>query len=198
MASVILRPGVNTQATPSLNEAGVAESQLIRYKDNLIEKIGGWDQYYPITVASTIRDIHAWQGLEENKFLSVGMTGSLSIINSGDLADVTPQTRDQSFAPNFTVSSGSNVITVAATGSSLTVFDSVFFNTPVAVGTTLLSGAYPVFTAGGAGSYTILSSEVSNVAVTSSGILPTFTTVANSGIVTVSLPNNNYLAVPGL
>lgn len=198
MGSVILRPGVNTQLTPSLNEAGVAESQLIRYKDGLIEKIGGWDQYYPITLDSTIRHIHAWQGLENNKFLSVGATGTLSIINSNDLSDVTPQTRVSSFAPNFSVSSGSDIVTVVDAGSSLTVFDTVFFNTPVAVGTVLLSGAYSVYTAGGASTYTILSSEASDTTVASSGVLPTFTTVSNSGIVTVDLPNNNYQSIPGL
>jgi len=142
--------------------------------------------------------MHAWQGLNNRTFLSVAASTTLSIINSGSLSDVTPQTRTSSFAPNFSVSSGSNVITVVDAGSSLTTFDSVFFNTPVAVGTTLLQGAYPINTVGGSSSYTIISSGTSNVAVASSGILPVFTTTANSGIVTVTLPNNNYQAIPGL
>lgn len=198
MASVMLRPGVNTQATPSLNEAGVSESQLIRYRDGLIEKIGGWVRYYPLTISSTIRDIHAWQGLQSNKYLGVGATESLSVINSGNLSDITPTTRVSSFAPDFSVSSGSNVITVVDAGSSVGTFDTVFFNTPVAVGTTFLSGAYAINTTGGSSTYTILSSSPSDTAVTSSGILPVFTITENSALVVVDLPNNNYLSVPGL
>lgn len=198
MQSITLRPGVNTQVTQSQNEAGVSESQLIRYKDQLIEKYGGWTQYYPITMSSTVRDMHAWQGLQSNKFLSVACTGSLNIIQSGALSDVTPQTRVSSFAPLFSVSSGSNVITVVDVGSSLSVFDTVFFNTPVAVGTTLLMGAYPINSVGGSSTYTVVSSAASNTTVVSSGKLPTFTTVANSGVVTVNLSNNNFQQVPGL
>ena len=198
MASVLLRPGVNTQATPSLNEAGVSESQLIRYRDSLIEKLGGWVPYYPLTISSTIRDIHAWQGLASNKYLSVGATASLSVINSDNLSDITPQTRESQFAPDFSVSSGSNVITVVDAGSSVTTFDTVFFNTPVAVGTTFLSGAYPVNTTGGSSTYTILSSSPSDTTVASSGILPIFTVTEDSALVEVELPNNNYLSIPGL
>lgn len=198
MGSIILRPGVNTQATPSLNEAGVSESQLIRYKDGLIQKIGGWTQFYPIAIGSTIRDMHAWQGLQGDQFLAVGATGTLSVINAGNLSDVTPQTRESSFAPSISVSCGSNVVTIVDVGSSLTTFDAVFFNTPVAIGTTILQGAYAINSVGGSSSYTVLSTEASDTTVTSSGILPLFDTTANSGIVTVTLPNNNYLSVTGL
>lgn len=198
MASVILRPSVNTQLTPSLNEAGISESQLIRSKDQLVEKLGGWNQYYPITIGSTIHDLHAWQGLQGRKYLSVAASTLLAVIESGNLSVVSPQTRESSFAPNFSVSSGSNVITVVDAGSSLTTFDAVFFNTPVSVGTTFLSGAYPINTVGGSSSYTIISSATSNTAVVSSGKLPIFDATANSGIVTVTLSNNNYVSIPGL
>jgi len=196
--TVILRPGVNTQRTKALNEAGVSVSNLIRYKDGLIQKIGGWDSYYPLTITSTIRAIHAWQGATGTQYVAVGATGQLGIITAGSLSDVTPQTRTSDFTPDFSISSGSNVVTVVDPGSSLSTFDVAYFNTQLAVGGTLIQGPYQVNTVGGSSSYTILSSGDSSSTVVSSGILPIFTTTANSGSIEVELPNNNYPAINGL
>lgn len=198
MASVKLKPGVNTQLTPSLNEAGVTQSQLIRYKDALIQKIGGWSQYYPIAIGSTIKDIHAWQGVGATKFLGVAATQSLSVINSGSLSDITPQTRTSDFSPAFSVSSGSNRVTVVDAGSSVSVFDTVFFNTPVNVGGVLLQGSYPVDTVLGTSAYQILATTTASAAVASSGLLPVFTTTANSGVVSIAFPSNGYQPITGL
>lgn len=198
MTSVTLRPGVNTQLTQTLNEAGVSQSNLIRYKDGLIQKIGGWDQYTPVSFTSIIRDLHAWQGATDGSFyLGIGATQELGIQNAGSVSDVTPQTRLSSGA-TFSISSGSNIVTVNDPGSSASTYDTVFFNTQVALGTTFLQGAYKIQSVGGSSSYTIFSSEASNTTVTSSGLLPQFTTTAGSATVTVSLPNNNYPVITGL
>lgn len=200
MGSVLLRPGVNTQKTKSLNEAGVSESNLIRYKDGLIQKIGGWDSYYSLTLDSTIRQIHAWQGATGAQYLAVGATASLSIIQSNSLSNITPRTRTDDYIPNISIDANSNLVTIqSSVGSSASVFDVIFFNTPVAIGTTFLSGAYSVNTVGGSSSYTIISSAATiGASVVSSGILPIFNATINSGQVTVTLPNNNYQAINGL
>jgi len=198
MQTVRLRPGVNTQFTKAFNEAGVSVSNLIRYKDGLIQKIGGWDQYYPLTISSTIRAIHAWQGAAGQQYVGVGATGSLSIITAGSLSDVTPQTRTSNFTPNLSISSGSSIITVVDVGSSVSTFDVAYFNTQMAIGGSFIQGPYQINSVGGSSSYTIGSTGVSSVAVTSSGILPIFTATQNSGVVSVALPNNNYQSITGL
>lgn len=198
MQSVILKPGVNTQYTKALNEAGVSESGFIRYKDGLIQKLGGWEAYYPLTIDSTVREIHAWQGADGSQYLAVGATQSLSVINSGSLSNITPLTRTDNFVPDFTSSAGSAVITIVATGSSASLFDVVFFNTQVAIGGTFLQNAYRINTVGGSSTYTIISTGAATTNVVSSGNLPIFNTVANSGSVGVTLPDNNYEAVTGL
>lgn len=196
--TVKLRPGVVTQWTPVLNEAGVSESNLIRYHDSLIQKLGGWTKYYNGSIGSTIRDIHGWGALLGTEFLGVGATQQLAVISSGALNDITPQTHTSSVAPNFSVSSGSNVVTVIDVGSSTNASDTVFFNTPVAVGTLLLNGAYSVNTVGGSSTFTILASANSDTTITASGILPVFTATADSAVITVTLPNHNFEAIPGL
>jgi len=105
MASVILKPGVNTQLTPSLNEAGVSQSQLIRYDGGLIQTYGGWDDFNAVTVLSTVKALHPFKGIFDTEYLAIGATQSLSIYNSGDLSvdDITPQIETTNVTPNFSI-----------------------------------------------------------------------------------------------
>lgn len=196
--TVKLRPGVVTQYTPVLNEAGVSQSDLIRYQSGLIQKLGGWEPYYSGTFASTIREIHGWAALLGTQYLAVGATGELGVITSGSLSDITPQTHTTNPTPSFSISSGSSIVTIIDAGSSASAYDSIYLNTPVAVGNLLLDGGYAIYTVGGSSTYTIVSSVVATTTISSSGILPVFTTTANNAVVTVDLPNNNYSVIPGL
>lgn len=201
IATTILRPGVNTQRTLAGNEAGVSVSNLIRYKDQIIQKTGGWDQFFSGTYGSTIRAIHGWQGLTGIGYLAVattGSTGALNVITTGSNQDITPQTNTTNHVPSFSVAAGSNIVTVVDANSSASIYDTVYFNTPVAVAGLLFNGAYQVYAALGSSSYQILSSNNSTTTVSSVGTLPTFTTVANDATVTVTLPNNNFPAISGL
>lgn len=198
MGSVVLRPGVNTQYTPSLAEAGVVESDLIRYKDQIIQKLGGWTKFYSATISSTIRSLHAWQASDGQQYLGVGATEQLGVINQGALTDITPQTRTSNFTPDLTTTAGSTIVSVIDPGSSATTYDTIFFNTPVSIGGLLLKNAFKVRTILGSSGYQIAAATAASSAVTSSGTLPVFTTIAGSAIVTVTLPNHGFLAVPGL
>lgn len=199
MAAVELKPGVNTQETFALNMAGISQSQLIRYKTNLVQAYGGWDQLVSFTVPSTVRDLHPWQDSNGVKYLGVGGTNNLSvIINSASISDVTPQTTTTDFTPNFSISSGSNQITVVDPNSGATTFNTAYFNTPVAIGNILLNGAYPIVSVLSTGSYIITSSVVASTTIASSGILPIFDTTNGSASVTVTLPNNGFQSIPGL
>jgi hypothetical protein len=200
MQSVTLRPGVDVQKTFSVNEAGVSQSQLMRYKDGLIQTQGGWQQFYSGTFPSTVRDLHAWQGLTSNKFLGIGGTMNLAVINSGTLTDITPQTATGNAAPNFSITNGSNLVTVVDASSVVvnSIFNTVFFNTPISIGGLLLQGAYPINTVLSSDSYTILSSVVSSATVTSSGVVPVFDTSSGSVVVSVELANHTAQAITGL
>ena len=198
MTSATLRPGINTMMTLAQNEAGFSASNLMRYQQGMIQKLGGWNQYYPFTISSTVRELFGWQGLAGGKYLAVGATQSLSVINSNTNNVITPQTFITNVTPNFSVSSGSNIVTVVDPGSSMTVYNSIYFNTPVAVGPLLLDGAYRINTISGSSAYTIISSNVSSATVVSSGVVPVFNTTGGNFAVNVTLPNNNYQAIAGL
>jgi hypothetical protein len=197
-AAIQLIPGVNVQKTLSANQAGVSASQLIRYKEQLIQTVGGWQNFANLTIASTVRDLHPWQDIAGVKHLGVAATGNLGVITAGSYQDITPQTNTTNPAPNFSISSGSKTVTIVDGGSSASVFNTVYFNTPVAIGNLLLNGAYPIATVGGSSIYTILSSIAASTTINSSGKLPIFNTSSGSATVTVTLPNNGFQSITGL
>lgn len=196
--AVQLIPGVDTQKTMTANQAGISQSQTIRYKESLVQTMGGWVNYVNFTIGSTIRDLHAWQDITGTKHLGVAATNNLIVITAGSQQDITPQTNTTNPAPNFSISTGNNLVTVVDGGSSATTFNTVYFNTPVAIGGWLLNGAYPIQGVTGSSIYTIAMTSASNVTVASSGILPIFSTSSGSASVTVTLPNNRFQAITGL
>lgn len=196
-----LVPGVNTQKTLSDNQAGVSQSQAIRYKDNLIQTLGGWINLFPSVVPSTVRDIHAWEGIgTTHPHLSLAGTQNLTIYHSdnGALNDITPQTNVTNPPVDISISAGTNLATIVDGGSSATTYNTVFFNTQIAIGSYLLSGAYKINSVGGSSIYTIVLPFTSTQTIFSSGILPIFHASSGSAIVRVELPNNNYPSITGL
>ena len=71
---VKLIPGINVERTPTLLETGYSQAQLIRFKDGLAQKYGGWSKYYSFAVSGVPRDLHAWQDLNGTDRLLVGST----------------------------------------------------------------------------------------------------------------------------
>jgi hypothetical protein len=198
MTSINLRPGVNTMQTLSQNEAGVSASNLVRYQQSMIQKYGGWTQYYPIAIGSTIKELWGWEGLTTNKYLAIGATQSLSVIVQGSNQNITPQTATTNDAVNVSISSGSNIVTFIDNGSSATTLTTIYLNTPIAIGNLLLNGAYPVNSVGSVNTYSILSSVAASTTITSSGVVPFFSVSSGSATVTVTLPNNNFPTTLGL
>lgn len=198
MMSVILRPGVDVERTLSLNEAGISESQLIRTKNGLTQAYGGWELFISAAIPSTVRELHPWEDVSGVSHLGVGATQNLQVVTAGSASDITPQQTTTNPAPNFSISSGSDIVTIVDANSGVSVYNTVYFNTPVAVGNLLLNGAYPITSVLSTGSYTITSSVEASTTITSSGILPEFNTTSGSPTVTVTLPNNNFTATLGL
>jgi len=90
--------------------------------------------------------------------LITGGGGSLDIIISGGLTDITPQQTTVNVAVNFATTLGSNVITITDTGRNVTSNDVVDIKTQVAVGGVVLFGQYEC-TYVNVNSYTILSTD---------------------------------------
>jgi hypothetical protein len=196
-AAIQLIPGVNTQKTLADNQAGVSQSQVIRYRGGMIESLGGSTVYVPFTIGSTIRDLHAWQDAAAIKHLAVAATQSLSVITAGSNSDITPQTTITNNAPNISVSSGSNIVTIVDGGANATTFNTIYFNTPISVGGQILNGSYKISAVLSSSQYQIVA-NISSATVASSGTLPVFSTSSGSATVNVDLTANGFQQIIGL
>lgn len=179
--SVKLVPGVNIERTPTLNQAGISSANLIRWKQGLVEKIGGWNRFYPLTIGSIPRDLHPWQDINTVDHLGIGATGSLSVITDDALSNITPQVTTTNTPPNFTATNGSPIIQITDVNiSNPTTNNSVFIATPVSVGALVVQGLYPITA--------VISSDTYQVTLGSNATLSTTTstvtiTNANPGVV---------------
>lgn len=188
---VRLIPGINVERTPTLLETGYAQSSLLRFKDLLAQKYGGWQKFYPFAVSGVPRELHAWEDLNQTAHLAVGSTTALAVITSGSLSTITPQTVTSDFTPNFTTTMSSPLVEIVdANIANVTVFDSVLFNTPVSVGGIILSGLYAIDVITGTTSYKITAAGNATSGVSNAGAVPLFTTTSGSASVQVTFANH--------
>lgn len=186
-ASLKLHATVETNWTPAYNEAGISACNLIRYRDGLVQKLGGWQKWYQYTVSGIPRELHAWEDLNSVPHLAVGTTTQLGVITAGSLQDITPQTLVSNFAPNFTTTMGSDVVAVTDSNiSNVTTLDDIFFDTPISVDGIILAGVYPIASVTGTHSYTITASANGVAGVSNGGAVPEFTTASGSSTVIVT------------
>jgi hypothetical protein len=160
-AAIKLKPGVETNTTPSLNESAYSTSQLIRYLPErngfgLAQKLGGWVNYANTTapINSSVRALKGWSDLNGINRLGIGAEASLDILTpsvSSTPVNITPQSATTNTAPVFVTSTGanSNIVTVTDSNIEVSTYDYVNYITPVSVGGLVLYGPYQVYSASG-------------------------------------------------
>ena len=155
--SIKLKPGVNLEQTPSLNETGISFSNLIRFREGMIEKLGGWAKYFPNAISSTIRALTAWEDLNVNLYLGVGAEKSLSYIKSGN-----PAVGGSFAGEGYILSSLESAIFTASISDTTMTVTAQIFGAPI-VGMTILDGGiYPgtwITADLGGGLYTVSQSQ---------------------------------------
>ena len=162
--TIKLKPGVETNTTPALNEAAYSSSAFIRFLPErngygLAQKLGGWVAYYASSIGSKIRALKGWADLNATNHLGIGAESSLSVLTGNNLVNITPQTSVTNTAPVFATTSGSNVVTVTDSNITASVLDYVTYVTPVTVGGLVLNGPYKIQSAAGT-QYSIYASSV--------------------------------------
>lgn len=188
-STVKLIPGLNVEMTQTMNQTGYANTQLGRFKSGLFQKIGGWTKAYPSKIDGDPKALHTWRDLASIARLAVGTTTSVNVLTNGILSSVQPQVLTTDTAVNLSTVLGSNIVTIVDTNvNNITAYDSVFFNTPIAVGGLVLSGLYKVSNNVSATSYVINAAGAATATVVApGGVLPTFTTTAGSAVANVTI-----------
>ena len=168
----VFRPGINREGTDYSNEGGWFNSNLIRFRKGIPEKIGGWAKNTLNTFKSTARALHAWVDLELTKYLGVGTTWKYYIKEGDNFYDITPlrvttSAGDVTFAK---VANGDATITVTDTSHGAVANDFVTFSGAASLGgnitAAVLNQEYQIATITSANVYTIEAKDTDGDEVT--------------------------------
>ena len=167
----VFRPGINREGTDYSNEGGWFNSNLIRFRKGIPEKIGGWAKNTLNTFKSTARALHAWVDLELTKYLGVGTTWKYYIKEGGNFYDVTPLRVTTSAGDvTFSATNGSSTITVTDTSHGAVANDFVTFSGAATLGglvtAAVLNQEYQIVIVTSANAYTITAKDTSGTTVT--------------------------------
>lgn len=128
------RPGIFREGSDYTDKASWRDSNYVRFRGPLPEKIGGWDRVTSSTIQGTCRHLHQWQGLSNESLLALGTHWKFYIQDGGNINDVTPIRRSVTLGTDpFATTSGSAEITVTDTSHGALLNDFVTFGSSVAV-----------------------------------------------------------------
>jgi len=167
----IFRPGINREGTDYSNDGGWFDSNLIRFRKGLPEKIGGWAKNTLNTFKSTARALHAWVDLEITKYLGVGATWKYYVKEGDNFYDVTPLRVTTSAGDvTFSATNGSSTITVTDTSHGAVTNDFVTFSGAATLGglvtAAVLNQEYQIDLVTSANAYTITAKDTDGDTVT--------------------------------
>jgi hypothetical protein len=167
----IFKPGINKELTAYANEGGWFDSNLVRFRKGLPEKIGGWVKRNVNTFISRGRALHAWTALSGTQYLGIGATQKYYVLEGSNYYDVTPIRLTTSAGDvTFSASNGDATITVSDTTHGAVKNDFVTFSGASSLGgnvtAAVLNQEYQIATIVNANSYTIEAKDTSGVTVT--------------------------------
>ena len=167
----IFKPGINKELTAYANEGGWFDSNLVRFRKGLPEKIGGWAKRTSSTFVSRGRALHAWTALGGTQYIGIGATQKYYILEGTNYYDITP-IRSTTAAGDVTFAKVANsdaTITVSDTAHGAVKNDFVTFSGASSLGgnitAAVLNQEYQIANIVNANSYTIEAKDTSGTTV---------------------------------
>jgi len=116
-AKIKLQPGINRDTTNYANTGGWFDSDFIRFRNGLPEKIGGWTKIYANQTAliGKCRKMYDWSNLVGTQYLAVPTDIKFYVDNSAGVIDITPIRR--------TITLGTDPIATTNTSNVITITD---------------------------------------------------------------------------
>ena len=193
--TIRLQPGVDLEATPTLNQVRLAATTLVRFYNGLVEKLGGWVALTKQTFIGTCRGLESWADIVGNGYIAVGTEQRLEVLIGGSLYDITPLVATTNPPVSFSTIAGSDTVTITDADYEPNMGDWINLQTPVSVGGIVLSGFYQDTGTGGVNQYTVQAANAATATatVTNGGSVPVYTTTVSSASVQVTLDANGYV-----
>ncbi|WP_421696936.1 hypothetical protein [Ancylobacter sp.] len=189
---LLLKPGINTQATQTLAEGTWSTSNLIRWRDGYLEKLGGWQKYDPVPCVGVVRGLHSWMDLSAVVYLATGSDQRLQLYTQGAVFDITPIRATDSVTSALSTTSGSSTVAVNAVAHQVNVGDWVRIFNAVSVGGIVLLGYYRATTIIDADNFEFDAGVLATATVAAGGNTPFFTTTNGSATVSVLFEDHGY------
>jgi len=167
----IFNPGINKEGTDYSAEGGWFDSNLVRFRKGLPEKIGGWQKYIETSYEGTGRKLHGWVDLDGTKLLGLGTRFKLYIQEGTSYNDITPiRSTTGAGDVTFAATDGSSTITVTDSGHGAVEGDFVTFSGAASLGgnvtAAVLNQEYQVVSVPTANTFTIVAKDTDGATVT--------------------------------
>jgi len=170
LQKLIFKPGIDREGTDYSNTGGWFNSNLVRFRKGLPEKIGGWAKNTTNTFKSTGRALHAWVDLSLTKFLGLGTTWKYYIQEGNAFNDITPIRKTSTNSITFSATDGSSTITATDSSHGSVVNDFVTLSGAVTLGglitADVLNQEYQIASVPSANTYTFTAKDTSGDTVT--------------------------------
>jgi hypothetical protein len=192
LKSLLIKPGVNTQYTPSLLQAGWAVSQLIRFRDGLLQKMGGWVKAAQTSFTGICRGMHGWAQINGLLDMGLGTHLKLWLFQLGSYFDLTPVRLEGQSTNPFTTTLNQPTVNVNITNHGASVGD--YFelgSVQYSIGGLTLTGEYSVTAVTDANDFTINAGSNATASATSGG-LDAATVLSAAASATVSAGGTGY------
>ncbi len=139
-----LKPGVDRENTRYAAEGSWYETDKVRFRRGMPQKIGGWVRLSAATFLGVCRSMLNWSTLQRQNLVSVGTNLKYYIESGGAYFDVTPIRATATLTNPFTTTSGSATVLVTDLAHGALQNDFVTFSGATAVGGLTLNGEFQI------------------------------------------------------
>ena len=170
------KPGIDKQDTTSGAEQRWVDSDNVRFRYGLPEKVGGWASLVSDTIVGVVRKQHSFVDLDGNRYVALGTDKFLLIYFEGQLHDVTPLKATLTSATIATVNA-SPTCTITKASHGLAAGDIILLDSVTLPGGTGFSASdfedkvFQVITAPTLNTFTITQSSNATGTVSTGGSL---------------------------
>ena len=99
LTKIKFAPGIDKQDTAVGADGRWVDSDNVRFRYGLPEKVGGWQSLLTDTMVGVARKQHAFVDKEGNRYIGIGTDKFLLIYFEGQLYDITPYRSNNAGAP---------------------------------------------------------------------------------------------------
>jgi hypothetical protein len=168
------KPGVNRETTRYAAEGQWYETDKVRFRRGLPQKIGGWQRISADTYLGVARSLLNWATLNLQNLVAVGTNLKYYIERGGAYFDITPiRATTAAGDVTFAAVNGSATLTVTDTAHGASQGDYVTFSGAVSLGGNItadvLNAEYTVATVVDVDNYTITATATANASDTGNG-----------------------------